>query len=118
MTESSNLQTQSDPQPSAVKTFPAKSPPSIKSYEPGLEVQKQKRYEQKVRSTTILFGPKCEDKSQSVSGKLANGVPQVEVSIDSGPFFTSLGTEPSVLDQNQTLIALLVLSIAYLLSQW
>lgn len=42
------------------------------------------------------------------------GLTQLSVLIEVAPFKTSLGTEPSVRDQNQTLINEVVRSIAYL----
>lgn len=50
---------------------------------------------------------------QLVLGKLAKGVPKVLVSAVEAPFLTAAGTEPEFRGQNQTLIAVEDLSIAY-----
>jgi len=103
---------QSLPQPSEVKTAPAKSPP--------VEIVSICRtiggnpFLQKVKSKTMLFGPKWDSKSQLVEGKSAKGVPQVEVSILDGALLTSPGIDPSFRAQNQILISESVRSIAYL----
>lgn len=64
----------------------------------------QRTNEQKVRFMMILLGSNSEAMSQSVLGKLAEGVPHLSVLIMSVGYETSRGTESSVLAQNQTLI--------------
>lgn len=74
-----------------------------------------RRHPQNVRLITMLFGPNFEAKSQSVLGKSAKGVPQVDVSMWVGAFRTSSGTtSSSERDQNQALILVSVRSVTYL----
>jgi hypothetical protein len=78
----------------------------------------QKYNEQNVRLMIMLFESNSEAISQLVSGKFADGVPQLSVLTVSLGFETSDGTAPFVLDQNHTLIKESVRSMAYHPPPW